>query len=183
MSPREEAPQVCLASLAQGQGLLLEHSDAPALLAGPATGLARADVPGEIAEGLAMIRMTALQKPGGVVRGIATGHKAIPVRFAYQAWGRRADCTLPARALRGTPPQVAELGPDAWRGDKLLAKDGFVALGTPIGTAEYTQAWGTDRFEIEEAFCDSCRKCPTCSVPGSSCASVPTMRSVRFPQG
>ncbi|CAE7857292.1 ccdc135 [Symbiodinium microadriaticum] len=49
------------------------------------------------------------------------------------------------------PPRVAELGPDVWRGDKPLAEHGFIALGSPIGTAEYTQAWGTDRLEMEEA--------------------------------
>ena len=49
------------------------------------------------------------------------------------------------------PLRVTELGPDVWRGDKPLAERGFVALGTPVGTAEYTQTWGTDRFEIEEA--------------------------------
>ena len=35
-------------------------------------------------------------------------------------------------------------------------------------------------------FCDSCRKCPTCNAPGSSCATVqhpvPTMRAARSPQ-
>ena len=45
------------------------------------------------------------------------------------------------------PAGVAELGRDAWRGDKPL-EHGFVALGT----AEYTQAWATDRLEMEEAF-------------------------------
>ncbi|OLP80787.1 hypothetical protein AK812_SmicGene38755 [Symbiodinium microadriaticum] len=49
------------------------------------------------------------------------------------------------------PPRVAELGPDVRRGDKLLAEHGFVASGTPIGTDEYTQAWGTDHLDMEEA--------------------------------
>ena len=60
------------------------------------------------------------------------------------------------------PPRVAELGPDVRRGDKLLAEHGFVASGMPIGTDEYTQAWGTDHLDMEEAllsaFCDTCRK-------------------------
>ena len=53
--------------------LLLEHSDATALRAEAATGLARAAVPHVIAEALAMTRMMALQ---------------------YQSRGRRADCTV-----------------------------------------------------------------------------------------
>ena len=61
--------------------LLLEHSDALALLAEAATGLARADVPRLIAEGLTMTRMTALQKPGGGVRGIAHRRHVPPPRF------------------------------------------------------------------------------------------------------
>ena len=62
-------------------------------------------------------------------------------------WGKTRVFNL---AGGPAPPRVAELGPDVWRGDKPLAEHGFVALGTPIGTAEYTQAWGTDRLEMEE---------------------------------
>ena len=39
------------------------------------------------------------------------------------------------------PALVAYLGPDVWRGDLPPSERGLVALGTPIGTAEYTRAW------------------------------------------
>ncbi|CAE7037427.1 unnamed protein product, partial [Symbiodinium natans] len=53
--------------------VLLDQADALELLAEAATLLARADVPQEVAAGIALARMTAIQKPGGGVRGIATG--------------------------------------------------------------------------------------------------------------
>ena len=49
------------------------------------------------------------------------------------------------------PALVADLGPDVWRGDLPPSERGLVALGTPIGTAEYTRAWGDERLAAEEA--------------------------------
>ena len=68
--------------------LLVEHSDAFAPLAEAATILARADVLHVIAEGLAMTRMTALHKPGGGVRGIATSDtfRRLVSRTLAAAW-------------------------------------------------------------------------------------------------
>ena len=65
------------------------------------------------------------------------------------------------------PPRVAELGPDVWSSDKLVAEHGFVALGTPIGTAEYMQAWGMDRLAMEEALL---RQLP--QMPDLQCAGL-----------
>ena len=48
------------------------------------------------------------------------------------------------------PALVADLGPDVWRGDP-PSERGPVALGTPIGTAEFTSAWGDERLAAEEA--------------------------------
>ena len=53
--------------------ILLQDAEAIELLADAATQLARAHVPQEIQQALAMARMTALRKPDGGVRGIATG--------------------------------------------------------------------------------------------------------------
>ena len=53
--------------------MLLQDAEAMELLADAATLLARAHVPPEIQTVLAMARLTALRKPDGGVRGIATG--------------------------------------------------------------------------------------------------------------
>ena len=53
--------------------LLLDDEVAIDLLTGAVKRLARADVAHEVAEALAMSRLTALPKPHGGVRGIATG--------------------------------------------------------------------------------------------------------------
>ena len=53
--------------------ILLQDAEAIELLADAATQLARAHVPQEIQQALAMARMTALRKPYSGVRGIATG--------------------------------------------------------------------------------------------------------------
>ena len=53
--------------------LLLQDVTALELLAHACTRLANAQVPADVVAGLAMSRLTALQKPGGGVRGIATG--------------------------------------------------------------------------------------------------------------
>ena len=53
--------------------LLLDDADSLGLLSAAATRLARAQLPPAIARAVAMARVTALQKPAGGVRGIATG--------------------------------------------------------------------------------------------------------------
>ena len=53
--------------------LLLQDLDAVDLLAEAATHLARAQVPADVADGLALTRLTALRKVDGGVRGIAIG--------------------------------------------------------------------------------------------------------------
>ena len=53
--------------------MLLQDAEAMELLVDAATLLARAHVPPEIQTALAMARLTALRKPDGGVRGIATG--------------------------------------------------------------------------------------------------------------
>ena len=53
--------------------LLLEDEEALELLAHAASLLANADVPADVLRALALSRLTALSKPGGGVRGIATG--------------------------------------------------------------------------------------------------------------
>ena len=53
--------------------LLLQDLTSVDLLAETATRLARAQVPADIADGLARTRLTAVRKTDGGVRGIATG--------------------------------------------------------------------------------------------------------------
>ncbi|CAE7868030.1 unnamed protein product, partial [Symbiodinium sp. KB8] len=53
--------------------ILFQDAEAIESLADAATQLARAHVPQEIQQARAMVRMTALRKPDGGVRGIATG--------------------------------------------------------------------------------------------------------------
>ena len=49
-----------------------------------------------------------------------------------------------------TPPGIADLGLEVWRGSRPPQQRGFVALGTPIGTPEYVRAWGAERLEAED---------------------------------
>ena len=73
---------------------------------------------------------------------VAAGPRSLPrgqVRRSAHWQSRQSSKTRIFAFVGGpAPPRVAELGRDAWRGDKPLAEHGFVALGTPIGTAEYT---------------------------------------------
>ncbi|CAE7234946.1 unnamed protein product [Symbiodinium pilosum] len=73
--------------------LLLHDLEALELLAEAATHLAHARIPPDIAAGLAMARLTALRKPDGGVRGIATGDALelranVPVRYDLE-WDHR----------------------------------------------------------------------------------------------
>ena len=66
----------CLAhecARAEHYKLLLGNADDMELLAEAANLLARVEIPRDVAEGIALTRMTAIRKPGGGVRGIATG--------------------------------------------------------------------------------------------------------------
>ena len=47
------------------------------------------------------------------------------------------------------PPEVADLGPDVWRGDKPPHQRGFVVLGAPIGHPAFIQAWADERLQEE----------------------------------
>ena len=53
--------------------VLLQDAEGLDLLAYAGTCLARAEVPSEVVAALALARLTALRKPNGGVRGIATG--------------------------------------------------------------------------------------------------------------
>ena len=53
--------------------LLLQDGEAIELLAEASTLLGQARVPADVCKALAMARLTALRKPDGAVRGIATG--------------------------------------------------------------------------------------------------------------
>ena len=81
-------------------GMRAEHlklllADVPALelLAFAATELANADVPADIASGLALARLTALRKPDGGVRGIATGDvfRRLVSRALAKTWAHVFD--------------------------------------------------------------------------------------------
>ena len=50
------------------------------------------------------------------------------------------------------PPEVADLGPDVWRGDKPPHHRGFVVLGAPIGHPAFIQAWADERLQEERRF-------------------------------
>ena len=45
------------------------------------------------------------------------------------------------------PPEVADLGPDVWRGNKPPHQRGFVVLGAPIGHPAFIQAWADERLQ------------------------------------
>ena len=52
------------------------------------------------------------------------------------------------------PPGIAELGDDVWRGDKPSAQRGIVVLGTPVGHADFVQAWADARLQEERRLLD-----------------------------
>ena len=73
--------------------LLLQDLDAVDLLTEAATRVARAQVPTDVAEGLARTRLTALQKADGGVRGIATGDafRRLVSRTLAKEWAGNFD--------------------------------------------------------------------------------------------
>ena len=73
--------------------LLLQDLEALELLTEAATCLAQANVPSDIAAGLAMARLTALRKPDGGVRGIATGDvfRRLVSRTLAKEWAHTFD--------------------------------------------------------------------------------------------
>ena len=80
--------------------ILLQDAEAIELLADEATQLARAHVPQEIQQALAMARMTALRKPDGGVRGIATGDafRRLVARTLAKQWADVFDnAAVPVR--------------------------------------------------------------------------------------
>ena len=78
-----------------------------------------------------------------VVTGAVEAHKGIAANLGKTRVFNFAGGPAPAL--------VADLGPDVWRGDLPPSERGHVALGTPIGTAEFTSAWGDERLAAEEA--------------------------------
>ena len=48
------------------------------------------------------------------------------------------------------PPGVRDLGNNVWRGDKPLPVRGIVALGSPVGTPQFIEAWGRHRVAKED---------------------------------
>ena len=99
--------------------VLLQDLDAVDLLTEAATRLARAQIPTEVADGLARTRLTALRKPDGGVRGIATGDafRRLVSRTLAKEWAATFD-----RATR--PYQFA-----------LQARAGTDALATHVRAA------------------------------------------------
>ena len=73
--------------------LLLQDSEALELLAEACTLLAQARVPIEVCKALAMARITALRKPGGGVRGIATGDtfRRLVSKTLAREWAAKFD--------------------------------------------------------------------------------------------
>ena len=47
------------------------------------------------------------------------------------------------------PPGILDLGAEVWRGDKLPAERGFVALGIPIGHEDFVRAQAEERLQAE----------------------------------
>ncbi|OLP88324.1 hypothetical protein AK812_SmicGene30376 [Symbiodinium microadriaticum] len=66
------------------------------------------------------------------------------------------------------PPEVADLGPDVWRGNKPPHQRGFVVLGAPIGHPAFIQAWADERLQEVG---DVCRLFFSC-VPNAGFATV-----------
>ena len=73
--------------------LLLQDLEALELLAEAATHLAQAHVPADVVAGLAMARLTALRKPDGGVRGIATSDvsRRLVARTLAKEWAQVFD--------------------------------------------------------------------------------------------
>ena len=73
--------------------LLLQDSEALELLAEACTLLAQARVPTEVCKALAMARLTALRKPDGGVRGIATGDtfRRLVSKTLAREWAAKFD--------------------------------------------------------------------------------------------
>ena len=127
-------------------GMRAEHlkillADVPALelLAFAATELANAHVPADIATGLALARLTALRKPDGGVRGIATGDvfRRLVSRVLAKTWANVFDeATRPfqyaLQARAGTDALAAHVRTVLeWRDDAVLVSlDGRSAYDT-----------------------------------------------------
>ena len=105
--------------------LLLQDVTALELLAHACTRLANAQVPADVVAGLAMSRLTALQKPGGGVRGIATGDcfRRLVSRALAKGWADTFDeATRPYQfALQ------ARAGADALAAHVRTARAAFLA--------------------------------------------------------
>ena len=127
-------------------GMRAEHlkillADVPALelLAFAATELANAHVPADIVTGLALARLTALRKPDGGVRGIATGDvfRRLVSRVLAKTWAHVFDeATRPfqyaLQARAGTDALAAHVRTVLeWRDDAVLVSlDGRSAYDT-----------------------------------------------------
>ena len=77
--------------------ILLQDQHALELLASAATRLANAQVPANVVPGLALARLTALRKPDGGVRGIATGDvfRRLVSRALAKGWATTFDRATP----------------------------------------------------------------------------------------
>ena len=53
---------------------------------------------------------------------------------------------ISSRSGGPAPPGIADLGPEAWRGDKAADAAGFVAVGVPVGTPTFVQAQAMARL-------------------------------------
>ena len=138
-------------SICQGEGCEQGDPLAPALFAlGQHEALRRADA--ELHDGeslMAFLDDLYLILPGparareamDVVTGAVEAHTDIAANLGKTRVFNFAGGPAPAL--------VADLGPGVWRGDLPPSGRGFVALGTPIGTAEYTRAWGDERLAQE----------------------------------
>ena len=130
--------------------ILFQDAEAIESLADAATQLARAHVPQEIQQARAMVRMTALRKPDGGVRGIATGDafRRLVARTLAKQWAdvfdnatRPYQFALQARA--GTDALAAHVRVAiAQRRDAVLvslngrsAYDCMSRVGLPVQTA------------------------------------------------
>ena len=134
-------------SICQGEGCEQGDPLAPALFAlGQHEALRRADAELHGGESLmAFLGDLYLILPGpvrareaNVVTGAVEAHTGIAANLGKTRVFNFAGGPAPAL--------VADLGPGVWRGDLPPSGRGLVALGTPIGTAEYTRrAWGARR--------------------------------------
>ena len=58
------------------------------------------------------------------------------------------------------PPGIAELGPDVWCGAADAADRGFVALGVPIGSADFVRRRLEERLQAEQSLLQELRQLP-----------------------